>query len=105
MKIEEIRKKVADTIEEIRADKESKWIREYYVIDIVFCTNPSRKLEEFLQWAENTGYWKKLRECAEEDADHYSIYDTDMMLFLRMVNVDHELTDEFENRYDEEMAL
>lgn len=104
MKIEEIRKKIADTIEEIKADKESKWIREYYVIDIVFCTAPSQRLEEFLQWAESTGYWEKLRECAEEDADHYSIYDNDMMLFLRMVNIDHELTDDFENRC-EEMSL
>lgn len=105
MKTTEITKRIAETIGEIRTDKENKWIREHYVIDLVFCSTPSYKLERFHQWAENTGYWNKLREQAEEDLEVSSVYKDDMMMYLEMVNSVNGLTDEFENRYDEEMSL
>ena len=105
MKIEEIRKKIAKTIEEIRVDKESKWIREHYVIDLAFCSNPGCKLELFHQWAEATGYWDRLRRQAEEDLEVSSYTEGDMMTYLEAVSSVNGLTDEFENKYDEEMSL
>lgn len=105
MKIEEIRKKIAKTIEEIRADKESKWIREHYVIDLAFCSNPGYKLELFRQWAKTTGYWDSLKRQAEEDLEVSSYAGDDMMTYLEAVSSVNGLTDEFENKYDEEMSL
>lgn len=104
MKIEEIRKKIAKTIDEIRADKESKWIREHYVIDLAFCSDPGYKLELFHQWARATGYWDRLREQAEKDITYYSICAGNTRKYLAAVNNVNGLTDEFENRYDEEMG-
>ncbi len=105
MKIEEIRKKIAKTIEEIRADKESKWIREHYVIDLAFCSDPGYKLELFHQWARTTEYWDSLKRQAEEDLEVSSCTGDDMMTYLEAVSSVNGLTDEFENRYDEEMSL
>lgn len=105
MKIEEIRKKIADTIEEIRTDKENKWIRENCIIDLAFCDSPSYELERFRQWAETTGYWDRLREQAEEDLEVSSYTEDDMMMYLEAVSSVNGLTDEFENKYDEEMSL
>lgn len=104
MKTTEIKKEIVDTIDEIRADKEDKWIREHYVIDLAFCSDPGYKLELFHQWAKTTGYWDRLRRQAEEDLEVSSYTGDDMMMYLEAVNNVNGLTDEFENRYDEEMG-
>ena len=98
-------KKIANAIEEIKADSENKWIREHYVIDLAFCSDPGYKLELFHQWAKATGYWDRLRRQAEEDLEVSSYAEDDIMMYLEAVSSVNGLTDEFENRYDAEMSL